>query len=195
MRTTVAAERAPNEAPDAGQGVAQGASEAGRSAAGAVAAAVSAADKAAADLAEALQKLPPAPPIPDTPIFLAAVEESKDNPTTPEKVALGYKLFYDKRVSRDGSMSCESCHHPDLAYTSGNAVDPKVGGSMNKRNAPAMANVAYHQNGFYWDGRTPTMEAVTAAAWKGQLGVEKPDEVAAKLNAITGYRAEFQRAF
>ncbi|TMA20630.1 MAG: c-type cytochrome, partial [Deltaproteobacteria bacterium] len=122
-------------------------------------------------------------------------EESNDNPTTPEKVALGYKLFYDKRLSRDGSMSCESCHHPDQAYTSGNAVDPKVGGAMNKRNAPAMANVAYHQNGFYWDGRTPTMEAVTAAAWKGQLGVEKPDEVVAKLNAITPYRAEFQRAF
>ena len=140
---------------------------------------------AAADVTEALQKLPAAPPIPETPPFLPAVEESNDNPTTPEKVALGYKLFYDKRLSRDGSMSCESCHHPDQAYTSGNAVDPKVGGAMNKRNAPAMANVAYHQNGFYWDGRTPTMEAVTAAAWKGQLGVEKPDEVVAKLNAIT----------
>jgi cytochrome c peroxidase len=175
-------------ARDGGANLREGPADAGVQAA-------SAAGTAVADVSEALQKLPPAPPIPETPPFLPAVEESKDNPSTPEKVALGYKLFYDKRLSRDGSMSCESCHHPDLAYTSGNAVDPKVGGSMNKRNAPAMANVAYHQNGFYWDGRTPTMEAVCTAAWKGQLGVDKPDEVAAKLNAITAYRAEFQRAF
>src|SRR5206468_2056295 len=86
------------------------------------------------------QAAQPAPPIPETPPFLPAVEESQDNPTTPEKVALGYKLFYDKRLSRDGSMSCESCHHPDQAYTSGNPVDPRVGGSMNKRNAPTMEN-------------------------------------------------------
>ncbi len=192
-QATDAGERAPNEAPDAGQGVAQGASEAGRSAAGAVAAAVSAADKAAADLAEALQKLPPAPPIPDTPIFLAAVEESRDNPTTPEKVWLGYQLFFDKRLSKDGSMSCESCHHPELAWTSGKAVDPKVGGALNKRNAPTMENVAYYRS-FYWDGRAPTMEAVSSAALKGQLGAD-PDETAARLNAVIGYRAQFQRAF
>ncbi len=181
-----AGQPAPNEAPDAGQSVAQ-------VAAGAGAAAVSAADKAAADLAEALQKLPPAPPIPDTPVFLPAVEESRDNPTTPEKVWLGYQLFFDKRLSKDGSMSCESCHHPELAWTSGKAVDPKVGGALNKRNAPTMENVAYYRS-FYWDGRAPTMEAVSAAALKGQLGAD-PDETAARLNAVIGYRAQFQRAF
>jgi cytochrome c peroxidase len=152
-------------------------------------------EASATELNEAVQQLPPPPPIPETPPFLPAVEESQDNPTNPEKVALGYKLFYDKRLSRDGSMSCESCHHPDQAYTSGNPVDARVGGSMNKRNAPTMENVAYHQNGYYWDGRTATMEAVCAAAWKGQLGVDKPDEVAARLNAVMAYRAEFQRAF
>jgi cytochrome c peroxidase len=145
-----------------------------------------------AELAEAVQKLPPAPPIPDTPVFLPAVEESKDNPTTPEKVWLGYQLFFDKRLSRDGSMSCESCHHPELAWSSGKPTDPKVGGT-NKRNAPTMENVAYYQS-FYWDGRAPTMEAVSAAAWKGQLGAN-PDEVAVRLNAILAYRAQFHRAF
>ena len=179
-------------AKEAGQGVAQGASEAGRFAADAGAKAVGAAGTAAGDIAEAVQKLPPAPPIPETPVFLPAVEESRDNPTTPDKVWLGYQLFFDKRLSRDGSMSCESCHHPELAWTSGNATDPKVGGT-NKRNAPTMENVAYYQS-FYWDGRAPTMEAVSAAAWKGQMGAE-PDAIAAKLNAIVGYRAQFQRAF
>ncbi len=180
-------------AKEAAQNVAQGASEAGRAVADAGAKAASAADTAAADLAEALQKLPPAPPIPDTPIFLPAVEEPPDNPTTPEKVWLGYQLFFDKRLAKDGSMSCESCHHPDLAWTSGNPTDPKVGGGANKRNAPTMENVAYYHS-FYWDGRAPTMEAVSAAAWKGQLGAD-PDAVAAKLNAIVAYRAQFQRAF
>jgi cytochrome c peroxidase len=126
-------------------------------------------------------------------VFLPAIEESKDNPTTPEKVWLGYQLFCDKRLSKDGSMSCESCHHPDMAWTSGNAVDPKVGGAMNKRNAPTVQNTGYNLS-FYWDGRTPTMEAVSTAAWKGQLGAN-PDEVAPKLNAIVAYRASFQRAF
>lgn len=180
-------------ASQAARNVGQGATEAARGVADAGARAVSAAGTAAADIAEAMQKLPPAPPIPDTPVFLPAVEESRDNPTTAEKVWLGYQLFFDKRLSKDGSMSCESCHHPDQAWTSGNATDPKVGGGANKRNAPTMENVAYYHS-LYWDGRAPTMEAVSSAAWKGQLGAD-PDASAAKLNAIVGYRAQFQRAF
>src|SRR5687767_6982681 len=53
--------------------------------------------------------LPPAPPIPPTPPFLPEVEAPKDNPTTPEKVALGYLLFFDKRMSKDDSMACAEC--------------------------------------------------------------------------------------
>jgi cytochrome c peroxidase len=180
---------------DAGAQAAGAAKDAGARAAGAVAGAAAKAGTAGADVAEALSRLAPAPPIPETPVFLPAVEEPKDNPTTPDKVALGYQLFFDRRLSRDGSMSCESCHHPDQAYTSGKATDEKVGGAQNTRNAPTMENVGYNAHGFYWDGRSPTMESVSAAAWQGQLGVANPDEVAARLNAITVYRAEFQRAF
>jgi cytochrome c peroxidase len=138
--------------------------------------------------------LPPAPPLPETPAFLGPVEDPKDNPTTPEKAALGHKLFFDKRMSKSGQMSCESCHHPDRAWTSGEALDKKDGGKMNVRNAPTMENLAYHQNGFYWDGRMPTLEKVSNAAWTGQLGAD-PKEIAARLNAIARYRAEFRRAF
>ena len=136
---------------------------------------------------------PGASPKGDAPVGLPKVEAPADNPSSPDKVALGKTLFFDKRLSKDSSMSCESCHHPELAWTSGKAVDPKVGGALNKRNAPTMENVAYYRS-FYWDGRTPTMEAVSAAALKGQLGAD-PDETAAKLNAVIGYRAQFQRAF
>ena len=137
--------------------------------------------------------LPAAPALPASPAYLGEVTEPKDNATTPEKVALGYQLFFDKRLSKDGSMSCESCHHPALAWTSGNAVDLKVGGKKNKRNSPTVENIGYHSL-FYWDGRKPTVEAVSEAAWTGQLGAD-PKTIAGQLNAIAIYRAEFQRAF
>ncbi len=137
--------------------------------------------------------LPPAPPIPPTPLFLPNLEAPKENPITPEKVQLGYQLFFEKVLSKDGSMSCESCHHPNLAWTEGQAVSPKVGGAMNKRNAPTMLNVAYHTS-FYWDGRSPTVEAVCKAAWTGQLGAD-PASVATALNTNAMYRSQFMRAF
>ncbi len=137
--------------------------------------------------------LPDAPAIPKTPAFLGEVTAPADNATTPEKVALGYQLFFDKRLSKSGTLSCESCHHPEKAWTSGEAVDKKDDGKLNKRNAPGMLNVAYHQ-AFYWDGRKPTLEAVVEAAWTGQLVASKQG-VADQLNGIANYRAAFQRAF
>src|SRR5262245_12087190 len=57
-------------------------------------------------------QLPPAPEIPLAPAHLSDVEDSKDNPTTAEKVALGQQLFFDPRLSKDGTMACVSCHDP-----------------------------------------------------------------------------------
>lgn len=137
--------------------------------------------------------LPPAPPLPATPRGLPEVKDSEDNPTTPEKADLGHKLFFDARLSKDGSMACAACHHVDKAYTSGAVTDAKVGGAMNSRNAPTMLNLGYHAS-FYWDGRKPTLEAVSQAAWTGQLGAD-PKAVAQALNQVPVYRALFQRAF
>ena len=57
-----------------------------------------------------------------------------------------------------------------------------------------MWNVAYHTS-FYWDGRTPTLEKQVLGAWKGGNMGAKPDEIVAKLNAIEGYREQFQELF
>jgi cytochrome c peroxidase len=164
----------------------------------AAAAAKAAADKEAADkaaaLAAAVAALPPAPPLPKSPAYLGEVDSPKDNPTTAEKAALGWLLFFDARLSKDGSMKCESCHHVEQAWTSGLPVDPKVGGKLNVRNAPSMVNLGYHANGYYWDGRKATLEAVSEAAWTGQLAGD-PAVVSAVLNANPLYRALFQRAF
>lgn len=134
------------------------------------------------------------PALQHPPQGLPPVEDSQDNPTTPEKATLGYMLFFDKRLSQNDSMACAGCHLPAKAWTDDRPVSPKVGGALNKRNAPTMLNLAYHANGYYWDGRKPTLEATCAAAWNGQLGAD-PKGVVAALNAIPQYRATFQRAF
>src|SRR5438105_8029108 len=116
-------------------------------------------------------QLAPAPPLPPKPAFLPEVNAPPDNPTTPEKVHLGHMLFFDKRMSKDGSMGCAECHHIDKAYTDGRATSPKVGGAMNKRNSPAVVNLGLHTS-YYWDGRKPTLESVSEAAWTKQLGAD-----------------------
>lgn len=74
--------------------------------------------------------LPP-PPVPD------------DNPMTDEKVSLGRYLFYDHRLSRDGSIACASCHVQSLGFTDGRPLAVGVGGSVTERNAMGLANVGY----------------------------------------------------
>lgn len=154
---------------------------------------VEAPSPAAALAPEPVVALAPSPALPKTPVGLADAPANETNPTTADKVALGWQLFFDPRLSKDGSMACAACHHPDKAYTTGQAVDAKVGGALNTRNAPSMLNLAFHPT-FYWDGRMPTLEAVSSAAWKGQLGAD-PATVAAALNAVPVYRASFVRAF
>ena len=119
-----------------------------------------------------------------------------DNPLTPEKVALGRQLFFDERLSIDGSKSCYSCHVCEHGLTDGL---PKAIGAGNKqlpRSSPTLWNIGYHRQ-FYWDGRSGSLEAQAMAAWKGgNMGVgEKTGEIAAKINALQGYKAQFQKVF
>lgn len=138
-------------------------------------------------------ELPAPPELPAVPLGLVEVRQPEDNPTTPEKAALGHLLFFEPRMSKDGSTGCVACHLIEKAYTSGRAVDTKVSGVVNTRNAPTMVNIGFHST-FYWDGRMPTLEAVSNASWKGQLGAD-PQVVAATLNGVPEYKALFQRAF
>jgi cytochrome c peroxidase len=117
-----------------------------------------------------------------------------DNPMTPEKVALGRQLFFDERLSGDGSRSCYSCHVCEKGLTDGLA---KAVGAFNKqlpRSSPTLWNIGYHKE-FYWDGRSPSLEKQAMAAWTGANMGAKADEIAAKLNGIEGYRAQFQSVF
>ncbi len=81
-----------------------------------------------------------------------------DNPVTPEKIALGRTLFADTRLSRDGTIACTSCHDPERAFTTPEAVSAGVFGRRGRRNAPTVMNRAWGRV-FFWDGRAATLEA------------------------------------
>jgi cytochrome c peroxidase len=87
-------------------------------------------------------------------LYLAVPE---DNLITKEKVSLGRKLFFDRRLSRDGSISCASCHDPNRAFSSPFPVSIGVGGHQGRRNAPALINRGYGR-AFFWDGRMTSLE-------------------------------------
>jgi cytochrome c peroxidase len=116
-----------------------------------------------------------------------------DNPITPEKVELGKKLFFDKRLGKDGKMACESCHFTDKGWADALPLSTKFDGKPNTRHTPTLYNVGYYKQ-WYWDGRAATLEGQVTAAWKGQIGGD-PDMVAMTLNGIDAYKNDFQKVF
>ena len=137
--------------------------------------------------------MPPAPALAPTPKGLPEMDVPAELALTPEKVALGKQLFFDKRLSGNASKSCESCHQHDQGWTDGLALSTKGSGVVNTRHSPTIYNVGFQPH-WYWDGRSKTLEAQALAAWKGQVGGE-PDKVAAFLMEIPLYRTQFLKVF
>ncbi|MBI3697315.1 MAG: cytochrome-c peroxidase [Acidobacteria bacterium] len=81
----------------------------------------------------------------------------EDNPITAEQVTLGRRLFFDRRLSRDRSISCAICHDPRRAFSIARPVAVGVLGRKGRRNAPALINRGYGR-AFFWDGRVRTLE-------------------------------------
>lgn len=121
----------------------------------------------------------------------------KDNPQTDAKVALGNKLFFDKRMSGDGKLACYSCHLNEDG--TGGAIKTAVGafGKKLTRHSPVMVNVGYLPK-LYWDGRSDSLEAQAKGAWAGgNLGVGEDgiEKKAQELAALPEYKPMFQAAF
>jgi cytochrome c peroxidase len=81
----------------------------------------------------------------------------EDNPITADKVDLGRRLFNDRRLSRDGTVACVSCHDPDRAFSTADAISLGASGRRGRRNAAALVNRAWGRS-FFWDGRAATLE-------------------------------------
>lgn len=127
---------------------------------------------------------------------LPAVAVPKDNPQTPEKIELGKLLYFEKRLSRDFSMSCATCHHPDKGYADGHALGPGFGGKPLGRHSPTTLNTAFNQPQF-WDGRATGLEEQAGGPMlaAGEMNMGTPELVISRLKAIPGYQSRFQKVF
>ena len=133
----------------------------------------------------------------DLPRGLKEPAVPEDNAMSQAKVELGHTLFFDKRLSVDGSRSCYSCHQNELGNADGRAKALGPGDKVLARNTPTIWNVAYSAE-LYWDGRAKGLEKQMLGAWKGgNMGVGEPGLVAkaAELGALPEYVGKFRAAF
>ena len=132
--------------------------------------------------------------VPGPPADFARPTIPEDNPQTPEKVALGKQLYFDTRLSADGSRACYTCHLVENGLTDGKPVAEGALGRVLTRSSPTLWNIAYH-TAFYWDGRSGSLEAQAHAAWTGGNMGADADTVVEELNGIEGYRTQFETVF
>jgi cytochrome c peroxidase len=120
----------------------------------------------------------------------------RDNPQTLEKIALGQKLFFDGRLSADGSVACATCHDPARAFTDGRPVSIGIHGRAGQRNAPTILNALYNKAQF-WDGRVKTLEEQAALPIVNplEMGQSTLDAAVAKIARIAEYQRAFRKAF
>ncbi len=118
-----------------------------------------------------------------------------DNPLTPAKVELGRQLYFDKRLSIDGTVSCATCHDPALGWTDNAPVSTGVKGSKGGRSAPTVVNRILGRTQF-WDGRAASLEeqAVGPVANPVEMGFTT-EAAAERLNGVEGYRLQFEAVF
>jgi cytochrome c peroxidase len=129
------------------------------------------------------------------PAGLPPVPHPKDNPPTPEKIALGKQLYFDPRLSADDTISCASCHDPKKGWSNAEQFATGVGGKKGGRNAPSVINSAYYTFQF-WDGRAKTLEEQALGPIQNPIEMNLTLEKAVeKLNAVPGYREQFQKVF
>lgn len=119
----------------------------------------------------------------------------ENNPLTADKVELGRKLYFDKRLSADNSVSCATCHNPEFGFTDGSAVSTGINGQKGGRSAPTVVNRLFSKEQF-WDGRAEDLEDQALGPIQNPIEMGNTLEaVVKKLNAIEGYRKDFQEVF
>jgi cytochrome c peroxidase len=126
---------------------------------------------------------------------LPAVPFPKDNPLTDAKVLLGKQLYFDGRLSSNDQLSCATCHDPAKGYSNGEAFAVGTEGKAGGRNTPTVINTAY-QDFQFWDGRAKTLEDQALGPIQNPIEMNMPlEKLIPKLNAIAGYRKQFQEVF
>jgi cytochrome c peroxidase len=118
-----------------------------------------------------------------------------DNPLTPAKVELGRQLYFDKRLSRDGTVSCATCHDPAFGWTDCKPVSDGIDGQKGGRSAPTVTNRLLGKTQF-WDGRAASLEEQALGPIANPVEMGYTVEEAVKvLDTIPGYRVQFEAVF
>ncbi len=130
------------------------------------------------------------------PLGLPEVPVPKDNPMNSDKIVLGKKLFNDKRFSADGTVSCATCHQPDMAFTDGLRVSKGIKGLTGTRNAPTVVNAVYYSAQF-WDGRVESLEEQAKGPLTNPVehGLKSFAPVIVTVKNDKDYRDLFHKAF
>ena len=134
------------------------------------------------------------PPAFDAVVWEAFIPE--DNAMTAERVALGRKLYFDKRLSADGTVSCATCHDVTRGFTDQLKASEGIEDQIGRRNAPTTLNVALLQTVFL-DGRSPTLEhqAKLPIINPIEMGMEDGDAAVDAIKDDAEYKAAFRKAY
>lgn len=127
---------------------------------------------------------------------LPAVDVPKDNLQSEEKILLGKQLYFDKRLSADNTVSCNTCHDVNKGGVDGLATSKGIKGQFGGRNAPTVYNAAYLSVQF-WDGRANTLEdqAKGPIINPVEMGMKDHGIVVEKIKGIAGYQETFKKVF
>ena len=135
--------------------------------------------------------------VPDESVFeglnttYPVLEYPADNPNNAAAASLGERLFFDPILSVDSSISCGSCHKPELGFATNDRVTPGVGGVLGKRNSPSLLNVGY-QPYFMREGGVPSLEMqVLVPLGDATEMAHNVVDAVRRLNRNTSYRNEF----
>jgi cytochrome c peroxidase len=131
------------------------------------------------------------------PLGLPPVPYAEDNPQTPEKIALGDKLFNDKRFSGTGEVSCATCHDATKAFTdSPLKVSEGIQGLTGTRNAPTVINSVFFET-MFWDGRSPDLEdqALHPFVNPVEMGLKDHQPILDIIRSDPEYTKAFKKVF
>ena len=120
----------------------------------------------------------------------------QDNPTTQEKIDLGRMLYFDKRLSADNTVSCNTCHDATKFGVDGLPTSKGIKGQFGGRNAPTVFNSAFLSVQF-WDGRAPTLEEQAKGPIINpiEMGMKNHDLAVSNIKNVKGYAPYFKKAF
>jgi cytochrome c peroxidase len=120
---------------------------------------------------------------------------AEGNPLTSNKIVLGRALFFDERLSKDGTLSCASCHVPQHGFTEPHAVSHGIGVNARRRNTPTVLNSAFERS-LDWDGRAASLEDQVLGVFlpSGDMGIDIGEAVAI-VRRDPRYRKLFVGAF